>query len=312
MDKNKVLAGILGLCIGDALGVPFEFKPRGAFKKVNINMLKGYGTHNQPPGTWSDDSSLTLCLIESLVNGYNINDIGKQFCRWLYEGFWTPHGKIFDIGNTTKEAIKNLGSGVSPIKSGNNSEFSNGNGSLMRILPLVYFLNKMDDINKKINIIHEISGITHNHIRSKIACAIYVIFGINLLNGLNLKESYCNTIKTIYDYYTKTDYKTELLKFSKILFSDISKLKIDQIKSTGYVVDTLEAAVWCLLKNNSFTETVLSAIELGDDTDTTGAVAGGLAGIYYGLDAIPENWLNILARKDDIIQLIHKFYYSLK
>jgi len=165
MKRNKILGGLFGLCIGDALGVPFESCSRDELKKNPVTTMVGYGVHNQPAGTWSDDSSLTFCLADSLCQGFNLDDIAGKFCKWLYEGYWTPYGKTFGVGNTTRQAISRLTKGVNPEEAGGKSEYSNGNGSLMRILPLAYYLENAE-APKKFEIIHQLSSITHAHPRS--------------------------------------------------------------------------------------------------------------------------------------------------
>jgi ADP-ribosylglycohydrolase len=304
MKSNIVLDGLFGLCVGDALGVPVEFKSREYLDENPVLEMIGFGTHNQPPGTWSDDSSLAFCLADSLCNGFNINDIAKKFIKWYDEALWTPHNEVFDIGNTTHKAIINLKQGVNPIDVGSKEEDSNGNGSLMRILPILYYIKSME-LNERIPIIENVSAITHGHKRSKIACAIYIEMAINILNSKNLKKSYDNTKNKIIKYYSNDE---ELIHFNRLLTEDISKFKREQIYSSGYVVHTLEAAFWCLLTSHSYSETVLKAVNLGDDTDTTGAVAGGIAGIYYGYHNIPEKWIKKIAKKDEIITLSNKLY----
>jgi len=310
MKRNKVLGGLLGLCIGDALGLPVEFNPRSALKATPVTDMIGYGTHNQPPGTWSDDSSLTFCLAESLCNGFNLRDIAAKFVKWLYEGYWTPHGKVFDVGNTTRIAIARLKEGVNPLEAGLADEFSNGNGSLMRILPLAFYLEK-SDIEQQFEITHQVSCLTHRHLRSQIACGIYIQVAINLLKGNTPTEAYESMKCTVSDYYSKWPYITELHHFNRIIESDISRLPEAAIKSSSYVVDTLEASLWCLLNSNSYADTVLTAVNLGGDTDTLGAVTGGLAGIYYGYDGLPQKWVTRLARAKDIMELGERLYSAI-
>jgi len=305
MKRNKVLDGLFGLCVGDALGVPVEFTSRSRLKENPVTDMIGWGTHNQPPGTWSDDSSLAFCLAESLCNGFDLHDIADKFCKWLYEAYWTPHGVVFDVGNATQHAISRLKKGVNPVEAGGKDESSNGNGSLMRILPLAYYLEKSSKL-QQFEITHQVSCLTHGHIRSQIACGMYIQLAINILNGHTPKLAYEIMKDVVLEYYSKQPYTAELKNFARILESDISQLPEHSIKSSGYVVDTLEASMWALLNNNSYKDTVLAAVNLGGDTDTTGAVAGGLAGLYYGYDNIPGSWINMIARKDDIIELANK------
>lgn len=305
-EKTRVLGGIYGLCVGDALGVPVEFEERAKLKKYPIRDMIGYGTHNQRPGTWSDDSSLTFCLMESLISGYDIDDIGKKLSSWYYNKLWAPYDIVFDIGVSTRMSLRRLNLGRSPKISGETDEFSNGNGSLMRILPLVFFLEDYPD--DKFQIVEEVSAITHAHIRSKIACSIYIEVASNLLKGLSPYDSYKKMKPVIMEYYKDKGYEDELKHFSRILDDNVYKLKENEVKSGGYVIDTLEAGLWCLLRGKSYEDSVLKAVNLGGDTDTTGAVTGGLAGVYYGYDSIPGKWIMCLARKEDIRDLINRFY----
>ena len=171
----KTLSGLMGVCVSDALGVPVEFSSRAERITSPVTKMLGYGTWNQPPGTWSDDSSLMLCLAESLCSGYAVNDIAKLFRRWYRENYWTAHGNVFDIGNTTYQAIISLEKGIPPLLAGGTGENSNGNGSLMRILPMAY-LHEILTFPDLIAKVHEVSCITHAHLRSQMACGIYPTF----------------------------------------------------------------------------------------------------------------------------------------
>lgn len=299
------MGGIIGHCVGDALGLPVQFYYREDLDLNPIKEMVGYGSFNQPPGTWSDDSSLTFCLIESLIRGYNLDDQAQRLTDWLYQGYWSSIDVAFDIGRTTRKSINRYNLGFSPLECGCNDEYDNGNGSLMRILPLTFYTRDYN-ISKRKTIIHEVSGITHNHIRANIACSIYVDIGINLLKNLSPKEAYKKMRKDIKEYGYNECLK-EIKYFDRILKEDIAKLTRDEIRSSGYVLDTIEAAIWCLLTEDSYKNTVLKAVNLGHDTDTTAAVAGGLAGIYYGYDSIPKKWIDNLVNKDEIIDLIDNF-----
>jgi ADP-ribosylglycohydrolase len=305
--ENKVKAGIMGVCIGDALGVPVEFKNRDYLKRFPVTEMQEFGSHNQPKGTWSDDSSLTLCLAEVLTKGYDLEKIGQSFVKWVRYGHWTAHGRLFDIGGTTREAIARLIKGESARFSGNIFEEDNGNGSLMRILPLAFYLKDEENIDNIYQTVKEVSTITHGHFRSVFACFIYVIFVIQLLKGKNKAGAYTYTQEIALEYAGKQWFSlSEVELFQRILKNDISVYPKDEIRGSGYVLHSLEASLWCFLNSESYSEAVLKAVNLGEDTDTTGAITGGLAGIYYGFENIPKQWINELVRKDDIEKLCDK------
>jgi ADP-ribosyl-[dinitrogen reductase] hydrolase len=272
---------------------------------LRIILLKvtGFGTHYMPPGTWSDDSSLTFCLAESLVKGYNLNDIADLFIKWLYENRWTPHGRVFDVGNTTREAISRLKQGYSPVLAGGLDEDDNGNGSLMRILPLAFYLLDKAPAERW-QYVKDVSSITHGHIRSVMACYIYIDYAINLIKWPEKREAYRKMQEQVNEFFPGMELsRREINMFRRVLEEDISLREEHEISSSGYVLCTLEASLWCLLRNKDYRDTVLQAVNLGDDTDTTAAVAGGLAGLLYGFNGIPGSWIDQLAKKDEIMKL---------
>lgn len=266
---NKFRSAILGFAVGDALGVPFEFLERGTFKATGMT---GYGTHSQPAGTWSDDTSLTLATIKSLCECRCVNreNMMRHFAAWLYCGDFTPYGYVFDVGNTTALAIERFEK-TGRIRGGA-SKRDNGSGSLMRILPLAFISGiTADDI-------FAVSSITHAHTISKVCCWAYVNAARCLLSG------------------TKISYG--------------AGLDACAVGSRGYVVDTLETALWCISNTDNYRDCVLTAVNLGGDTDTVAAVAGGLAGIMYGIGGergIPEEWIEALARRELIVELCDEF-----
>lgn len=305
LTTTKTLSGLMGLCIGDAIGVPVEFTSRAERIKSPVTSMQGYGTWDMPPGTWSDDSSLTFCLAECLCNGFSLNAIANSFWRWYHEAYWTAHGEVFDIGNTTFLAIANLKQGIPPLEAGGKTENSNGNGSLMRILPMAY-CHKSLTFPELISRVHQVSCITHAHMRSQIACGIYISIAVCLLQGLEPQAAYLQGLENIRQIYYTSEYTSEMPHFSRVFSSEIDKLPLEDIRSSGYVIDTLEASVWCLLNSSDYAEAVLKAVNLGGDTDTTAAVTGGLAGIYYGVENIPSEWISQIARKQDIINLAER------
>ena len=273
--NKKLYDAVLGLAIGDALGVPYEFKKRGTFLCKD---MVGYKTHHQPKGTWSDDTSMVLATLDSLKsNDGKIvpTDMFERFNRWLQNSDYTPFGEVFDAGIATCKALK-----TGKPQSG---EYDNGNGSLMRILPLAFVPCTEDEIRA-------VSAITHGHRISMDACVIYVHVVRRLLAGENINE----IIPTL--QYDKP--------FDRL--HRIDQLSAQEIKSSGYVVDTLEAALWAVShksneagKEKSFRKDLLDAVNLGSDTDTVGAVAGGLAGIIYGLDDMTD-WVEALQNRQEL------------
>jgi ADP-ribosyl-[dinitrogen reductase] hydrolase len=311
--NKEIKSGLFGVAVGDALGVPVEFESRDYLKEIPVFEMMGYGTHFQPIGTWSDDSSLTFCLAESLCKGYDLLDIAKNFVKWYSTELWTPHGKVFDIGIATRNAIHNIGKGHQPELCGGFEEKDNGNGSLMRILPLVFYLQKEKDIEVIYQKVKEVSSITHAHFRSVFACFIYVIYGLEILKGKDKVEAYEEMQHTIAAFLKDKKFNPfEIDLFDRVLKNNIVEYPENKILSSGYVLDSLQASLWCFLNSDSYEETVLKAVNLGGDTDTTGAIAGGLAGIYYGIENIPEKWINVLARKNDIDDLCERLSAKLK
>jgi len=328
--KDKILGGIVGLAVGDALGVPVEFRDRRSLKDDPVTDMRGYGTYKQPPGTWSDDTSMTLCLLDSLANGLDYADIMKKFLSWYRDDAYTAHDKRFDIGGATRRALERFEQGIEPLQCGGASESDNGNGSLMRILPLAFYLRSLyrdeyTEHDESFDIIHNVSSLTHAHKRSMIACGIYLAVAERMFDGYHLRDGISSGITRALAHYEEDKIFTDESKghyyrlgcqWKKFtdesgeeycrVWKRFTDLRERDIKSSGYVVDTLEAALWCLLKTKSYKDCVLKAVNLGGDTDTVAALAGGLAGIYYGYDAIPKEWTEKIARFDYIEDLCDK------
>jgi ADP-ribosyl-[dinitrogen reductase] hydrolase len=304
MSKKNISRDILfGIATGDAVGVPFEFMSREKMRQGPAVDMIGYGTHNLPPGTWSDDSSLSFCLAESLASGFDLNAVAQNFVRWHDEGYWTPWGYVFDIGISTRHAIYRIQRGTPPALAGGMDESENGNGSLMRILPLLLYI-KDKPADERFELTKMVSSITHAHVRSVIACFYYLEYARLLLETNDKLEAYFELQKSLPAYLNFRQIAVnEIDLFSRLLQSDISECGEAEIQSSGYVLHTLEASVWSFLTTDNYRDAVLRAVNLGEDTDTTAAVVGGLSGIYYGVDSIPGNWVAQLAKKDDIDEL---------
>lgn len=310
--RTLIHSALFGVAVGDALGVPVEFKSREYLRQNPVTYITGYGTHNQPAGTWSDDSSLTFCLAEMHCEGYDLKLLSKLFIDWYNAKVWTPHGKVFDIGIATSQAIHRLSKGINPTLAGGTSEDSNGNGSLMRILPIVFYIKDLP-IEQRFQLVKEVSSLTHAHIRSVLGCFIYTEMALQLIAVKDKLRAYNEAVRLVNEFLNNNAIcsQTEMDKYHRILQNPIGNNHIiplydyyeAEIGSSGYVVDTLEASLWCLFNTDSYKDAVRKAVNLGSDTDTTGAVTGGLAGLLYGYESIPTKWLKRLARKEDIDDL---------
>lgn len=310
---KQIQDGILGLAVGDALGVPVEFLPRKKLRWSPVVGMRAYGTHNQPAGTWSDDTSMTLCTLKSLTKGVDYDDMMNRFCRWVDDGYMTAYGKLFDIGRTTLYALRLYRSGTPALQCGGTDVRDNGNGSLMRILPVIFYLRReygatcMDN-PEAFALIHNLSRLTHGHAISQIACGLYCCIANDLMNGTTLQDAIDSAALVLKNWYgLRQEFVPWISEFDFLNAETLVALPEEAIKSSGYVVDTLQAALWCLITNRSYHDCMLKAVNLGYDTDTVAAVAGGVAGILYGAESIPEDWLHVLAKKEEIIRLCENF-----
>lgn len=306
--KKIWLEGMMGLVVGDALGMPVQFCDRRRMKLKPVETMEGYGTYNMPPGTWSDDSSMALATLISIQQkqGIDCEDIMERFVRWNYNGEYTPAGLAFDQGNTCLEAIGNFVRNQNVFTCGKTGERANGNGALMRIMPVCLYAYEQVkggfwSVCEAVEEVHEVSALTHNHLRSQMACGIYFFMISNILERKgSIKECLQAGMEEACEFYRENLSDVSEMNHYKRLFSlDIfAKCPEEEIKSSGYVVDSLEAAVWSLITTESFEEGLFRAVNLGDDTDTVGAIAGGLAALYYGYEEIPKEWLQSIIRRE--------------
>lgn len=286
---KKMINGLMGLAVGDAMGVPYESKTREEMKQYPCTGMAGYGTYRQAPGVWSTKTGMTLCLADSLksMNKVDCLDIMKKFQNLFIAGDYTAQGVVFDlVGRTTSDALDRF-NGSNPF-CGVNDTHHNDNGALMRILPMAY-------VNCTVQEVWQVCSITHGHEISKIACTLYVFIAKALLNGLTVKDG----IEHGFQYFIANGMLYDLTKhFGRLPL--LHELPEEEILSTGYVVNTLEAALWSLLTTNNFKDCILKAVNLGGDPGTVAAVAGGLAGIKYGVSGIPAKWKQLLKNKEMI------------
>ena len=314
--KNIWVNGIMGVVTGDALGMPAQFVDRAELKKNPVKTMKASVLFDMPPGTWSDDSSMTWATLDSLIEkgAVDYSDIMERFASWHFFDEYTPAGMAFDQGNTCKEAIFNYMRDKDYRTCGKTGEMANGNGALMRIMPAcLYAYEKVQskewDLTRALECVHQISALTHNHLRSKIACGIYFFMVKHIIEGSgSLAERLQDGIKEAVMVYREDKANHEDLRRYKRLFrlGEFAKEHETAISSSGYVVDSLEAAVWSLITTDSLEAALLRAVNLGDDADTVGAIAGGLAGLFYGYDSVPEEWRKQIIKGEEIIAACEK------
>lgn len=308
--KNMWKSGIMGVIVGDALGCPVQFETRTEVAKHPVKGMIGFRTFNMPEGTWTDDSALTLALLESIsrMGTIRLHDVANNFVKWLIDGKFTPYGFAFDIGRGTMYAIQNYERNRDYTTCGGREAGDNGNGSIMRIMPAVlYCIEKGYDDKHATDIIHAVSALTHAHARAEIACGLYYFMARAIVNGTGKLIDLLQTgMKDGIAFYRQDSrFGTELTHYTRLFdLSAFKRLSDGAIKTSGYVVDTLEAAVWGLITTNSFDKALLKIVNLGGDTDSIAAVAGGLAGLFYGYDAIPTEWLDVIQRREWIEKLI--------
>lgn len=306
LEQTKAV--MIGHAIGDALGVPVEFCDREELIDNPVIEMRGYGTYPVPAGSWSDDTSMSIAALDSLANGtLNPNEIMDNFVEWVEEGKYTPTGTSFDIGRTCLQAIRTYLISNNASECGQVGEYSNGNGSLMRIHPFALFaIAKGMTLGKSLDIVREGSVLTHAHLRSIYGCGIYSMVLWDILRGADKSQipSAIENAAVLFDGM----YPEESDHYEWAFYKKLATKTEDEISGSGYVVNTLEAALWCLLTTNSYKECVLKAVNLGEDTDTVAAIAGGLAGALYGYDSIPQEWKDTLIKREYLESLCEKAY----
>lgn len=318
MSKNLWLDGVMGLVVGDALGVPVQFFKREEIRSRECGPVIGMeagGVYKMPEGTWSDDSSMALASLAGILERKEANplDIMLRFANWLLKGEYTPFGEPFDQGNSCLKAILAFAKNLDVTTCGVTGEHANGNGALMRILPVcLYYYERQTKglISEKeaLEGIQSICALTHNHLRSHMCCGLYYFMVKQVADSLaepkQEKRELIDLLQEAIDhglkyYGRESACRTEMVHLARLFYlKEFRDLPEEQIKTTGYVVDTIEAAIWCLITTTSFQECLLKVVNLGEDADTVAAVAGGLAGLYYGYEAIPKEWLDVIKKRE--------------
>lgn len=300
VTTEKVRAAIFGAAVGDAVGVPFEFNSPEEMKRRPAKDMVGGGTYHLPAGTWSDDTSMILCTLDKLDETLNYDAIMQAFLSWVNDGDYSPHGDCFDIGFTTRSALVNYARFHDVYTSGLDSSRANGNGSLMRIIPAALYADAHDlSPQDSVALAHMLSQLTHAHMRSRIGCGIFTCIAMALLKNPD-KSSVREGIETASALYSSPEYAQEATHYARVLSPDFADLPEADINSAGYVVSTLECAVWCLMNTENYRDCILKAVNFGEDTDTAACVAGALAGLLYGFHGIPSKWRALLVKSEAI------------
>lgn len=295
---------LIGAAVGDALGVPVEFQSRRTRLDDPVTGMRAYGTHHQPAGTWSDDTSMILATMAGLIQAgtYSPESVMQEFAAWVGKADHTPHGEVFDIGIATRSAIRRYESGTPATECGGKDEMSNGNGSLMRILPVALAYADHPDLITKAG---EISSLTHAHERSKFCCAFFCLVVSELVHRSPLREAVDFAWKVMDARWTFSE--QERPRFNALRPGLLFARGEDEVGSSGHVIDTLEAALWVNEVHQDYPGAVLHAVNLGEDTDTTGCVAGSLAGMIHGYEGIPGEWREALVKRESLEKVAGNF-----
>lgn len=310
MQKLQQIQGaIYGLLVGDAIGTPYEFTSAQNlpdYTLINMTPPEGFRRSHStiPVGTWSDDGAHALALLTSLLTRGKVDqqDLMNRLIAWYQQGTLALDKNPFDIGVQTQQALERYLDGVPLSRVAESHEYANGNGSLMRVLPLALW--HMGTDQELIQDAFDQSHITHAHLRAKVCCAIYCLWARAILQGRNIEDGWAYAVQVFRELYEEGTPERDQLEYH---------VKPDHIikgRGTGYVIDCLQSARFALQQSN-YQDVIRTAISLGEDTDTTACVAGGIAGLYYGVQQIPEVWLQQLRGKEMVEPLIHKLMVHL-
>ncbi len=286
--KDKFEGALVGLAVGDAVGTTLEFKPRGTFDPITD--MEGGGPFRLRKGEWTDDTSMALCLANSLLTkkGFDPEDQMNRYCNWLRVGYMSSTGDCFDIGGTVMNALDKYIEDLDPF-SGSIDEDSAGNGSLMRLAPIPIFYASNRELAVKYA--GESSRTTHGTAECIDSCRLFASLII---------EAYTATSKE--DIFKQCDYEAYAPKVIGIANSAFLSKSYDELTGSGYVIESLESALWCFVNSESFEEAILLSANIGNDADTTAAICGQIAGAYYGFSGIPEKWSSAIVMANEIKQ----------
>lgn len=302
LDRDRFRGALLGLAVGDAVGTTVEFKPPGTFTPVSD--MTGGGPFGLPAGAWTDDTSMALCLAESLVEmgGFDPIDQLKRYVRWYREGHWSSTGQCFDIGNATRAALHRFERTGEPYP-GDADPNAAGNGPLMKLapVPMAYALHP----GAAIAFAAESARTTHGAVEAVDATRYFAALVVGALRGATVGDLLGDVYEPVSGAWGEEPLHEKVLAVASGSFRTKEP---PAIRGSGYIIDALEAALWALRSTRTFEEGVLAAVNLGDDADTTAAIYGQIAGAIYGVDAIPERWRDQVAKRDEILRFADQLY----
>lgn len=303
--------GLIGLAVGNAMGVPTESSSRNDLLEKPVVKMMPRIRDGIPKGAWSDSTSLTIATMDALMNkGINYDEIADNFVRWFTANQFCSMKESFDIGETTLKALVSYTQHLEKAEeSGLSGLYDNGSGSLIRMLPIAYYFVANKSTDREIaEVVKNLSSITHAHEISVCGCYIYVRYVMNLLRGTNKFSALAKVRELDYSVFSKET----LDCYHRILSGDLMNLTIEEINSSAYVVDSLEAALWCFLKSSNYKECIIATTNIGESTASIGAIAGSLAGIFYGYSNIPKNYLEDLRKKEYLDRICDAYEDYLK
>lgn len=296
---DQAVGALIGNAVGDALGLPAVFSKRDDLKSNPILEMQGFGSYLVPAGTWSENTSMSLALMDSVreCKKINVSDIMHKLSRWLYLAEYTANSETVNVNATTDLAVEKFKKGVIPQDCGDNFEFASDNGALMRILPVALLCHNYNVIGKqRYELVSEITRITHANEKCIMANLIFVNFVCYLMDGFYPAIALQRTQQECYNFFSDAC----VARYDRLLVGNIAELPEDEIRSTSDVIDTLEAAIWNLITTRNYETAVIRAVNLGSDSAAIGALTGAIAGVYYGEHAIPRRWLDQVKKIKEI------------
>lgn len=303
---DQVVGGLIGSAVGDALGLPVEFKSREELKANPVFEMQGFGSYMTAQGTWSMNTSMIISLMDSIKECGRINksDILHRLSKWLYLADYTVGGEIINSNPTIAMAVERFKKGYEPDECGDTFEFATDNGALMRILPIAFLCYNYNIQGKaRYNLVKNVTRLTHATEKCILANLIFVNYACHLLEGFYPMVALQKIQHEDYSFFSEACVES----FSRILKGNLSALSEDQIQSHCDVIESLEAAIWSLVTTRNFEQALQRAINLGHDTDSIGALTGGLAGLYYGIQGIPKRWLDKLKKLPELEAIAEGF-----